>query len=76
MDSADWKNGQRLAIHVNPIHDLPAFNAVCEVVSRKVVESASRGPEIKYGVRFVEIKESALDLLSKYARKYQVAKAG
>lgn len=44
--------GQELTLHFSALEDWPAFNAVCEVVSKKYVSDAT---PVEYGLRFISM---------------------
>nr|HMN68306.1 PilZ domain-containing protein [Bdellovibrionales bacterium] len=46
--------GQQLFVHFNGFEDFPAFNAVCEVVSKKFVNSDA---PVEYGLRFLSLSQ-------------------
>lgn len=69
MNNAMVLPGQTLYLHFRPSSQVPAFNALVEVVSKKYVKSAN-SPEtpISYGVRFLRIQEDAKKSLQSYVR--------
>jgi hypothetical protein len=48
--------GHQAFLHFKPAKDLPPFNAVCEVVSRRPVNSADVLAPMHYGVKFLKIE--------------------
>lgn len=46
--------GQQVFVHFNGQGEFPAFNAVCEVVSKKFVNDAS---PVQYGLRFLSLSQ-------------------
>lgn len=66
--------GQTLYVHFRPSTQVPAFNALVEVVSKKYVKGAN-SPEsaINYGVRFVRIQEEAKKSLQSFVSEKKEA---
>jgi hypothetical protein len=58
--------GQQLHVHFNAFEDFPAFNAVCEVVSKKFVNDDS---PIEYGLRFLSMSADAQEEFYKKVSK-------
>lgn len=58
--------GQQLHVHFNAFEDFPAFNAVCEVVSKKFVSDDS---PIEYGLRFLSMSADAQEEFFKKVSK-------
>lgn len=50
--------GQRVFVHFKMFETWPAFNAVCEVVSKKFVSDAS---PVQYGLRFLSLSQEVQD---------------
>lgn len=50
--------GQHVFVHFRQHEDWPAFNAVCEVVSKKFVSDAS---PVQYGLRFLSLSQDVQD---------------
>lgn len=48
--------GQQVFVHFKKYEQLPAFNAVCEVVSKKFVNDNS---QVSYGLRFLSLSQEA-----------------
>ncbi len=49
--------GNKIFIHFKPAEDLPSFNAVCEIVSKKFVKNIkAENTPIRYGVKFISIE--------------------
>jgi hypothetical protein len=51
--------GQQLTVHFNGHDEWPAFNATCEVVSKKFVGAANA--PVEYGLRFLSLSQEAQD---------------
>ena len=58
--------GQQLHVHFTAFEDFPAFNAVCEVVSKKFVNDDS---PIEYGLRFLSMSTDAQEEFYKKVSK-------
>jgi PilZ domain/GYF domain 2 len=59
LDVRESKNldvGHQVFLHFKPASDLPPFNAVCEVVSRRPVNTADPVAPMHYGVKFLKIE--------------------
>lgn len=54
--------GQNVIVHFRQHGDLPAFNAVCEVVSKKFVSDDS---PVQYGLRFLNLTQEVQNELNK-----------
>lgn len=66
IEDADFKKDQQIYLHLKPAEGLPAFNAICKIVSH-------RGT--KYGVQFVKISASAKNAISLLTELNQNKKA-
>ena len=60
VSSVDFTIDQELYLHFRPSDQVPAFNAVCKIVSKS---------GDKYGVQFMNISALAKDSISKYTQK-------
>jgi hypothetical protein len=69
MNNAMVLPGQTLYLHFRPSSQVPAFNALVEVVSKKYVKNAN-SPEtpISYGVRFLRIQDDAKKSLQNFIK--------
>lgn len=57
--------GSHFVIHVRPGNGLSAFNALCEVVSRKgVTLDSSKALAVKYNIKFLKIAKKNQDEIS------------
>lgn len=63
MEHALIVPGQQLNVHFSGHADIPAFNAVCEVVSKKFVNDNS---PIEYGLRFLSMSQ---DVQAEFMKK-------
>jgi len=62
MTNAMVLPGQQLTLHFHAQEGWPAFNAVCEVVSKKFVSDSS---PVEYGLRFLSLSQEAQEELNK-----------
>jgi hypothetical protein len=62
MNNALVVPGQQVFVHFSGHEDLPAFNAVCEVVSKKFVTDDS---PVEYGLRFLSMSPEGQDEFDK-----------
>lgn len=58
--------GQQLNVHFGAHGEWPAFNAVCEVVSKKFVND---GSPVEYGLRFLNLSQEGQEYFNKKAAK-------
>lgn len=62
--------GQTLFLHFQPGEGVPAFNAICEVVSKKYVRGIKdRSAPIHYGIKFLKIHPSSQDAIRGFIQK-------
>jgi hypothetical protein len=72
LDTTKLEVGHQVFLHFKPAKDLPPFNAVCEVVSRRPVNSADALAPIHYGVKFLKIESKttkAIEALAAQTKK-------
>ena len=60
IEDANFKKGEQVYLHIKPGHEVPAFNAICKVVSIK---------GNLYGVQFLKISVSAKNSIAKFTNK-------
>ncbi len=60
IEDANFKKGEQIYLHIKPGHEVPAFNAICKVVSIK---------GNLYGVQFMKISVSAKNSIAKFTNK-------
>lgn len=74
MENALVIPGQKLYLHFKPYIEIPAFNAIAEVVSKKYVEGVKeqRAP-ICYGVKFTNLSGNTKEYLQKYTKEKSAA---
>ncbi len=65
--------GHQAFLHFKPASDLPPFNAVCEIVSRRPVRSADRLTLMHYGVKFLKIETKTTKAIESLVSR-QIAK--
>lgn len=63
LDNHLIQPGQTVTLHVKPSGEIPAFNAVCEVVSKKF--QPDRNEPIDYGFKFMSLSAEAQEELKK-----------
>lgn len=79
LDVRESKNldvGHQVFLHFKPASDLPPFHAVCEVVSRRPINTADPVAPMHYGVKFLKIEDKlskAIELLAGRQRSGQAA---
>jgi PilZ domain/GYF domain 2 len=56
VPSSELKSGQRLFLHFKAGMDIPAFNALCEVVSKQVPKVGVN--EFRYGLQFTHVTKN------------------
>lgn len=70
IHNASLNPGQSLYLHFKPADGVPAFNAVCEVVSKQYVKGArSKDVPVRYGVKFTKINTTTQRNIQDYADK-------
>lgn len=60
LDTSALDVGHQAFLHFKPASDLPPFNAVCEIVSRRPVNPTDRLASMHYGVKFLKIETSTV----------------
>ncbi len=73
LDTPTLEVGQKLYLHFKPASDLPSFNAVCEVVSRRSVNSSDKSAPVYYGVKFTSIERHYTHKIHDYTQKSRAA---
>lgn len=68
MDSDEIDAGQTIYLHFQPGDGVPAFNAVCEVISCREVSREAQGKTFRYGVKFKQIGKNARKYIFNYVR--------
>jgi hypothetical protein len=67
IDNAALVPGQTISLHFAGREDLPAFNAVCEIVSKRFAKDIrDQISPVAYNVRFVKLDSQAAPLVKKY----------
>lgn len=70
MQNSLIKPGEKVFLHVKPGDNVPPFNAICEVVSKKFSKDINgREAPVKYGVKFLKIHSAHLDSIKEYIKK-------
>lgn len=73
LESNSLEVGHQVFLHFKPAMDLPPFNAVCEVVSRRPVNSADKTAPMHYGVKFLKIESKTTKAIEALAARQQKA---
>ena len=69
MNNSLIKPGEKVFLHVKPGDNVPPFNAICEVVSKKFTKIADREAPVKYGVKFLKIHSNHLENIKEFIKK-------
>lgn len=69
LDTDSLEQGQKVFLHFKPAAELPAFNARCEVISKRMINSADKSAPVHYGVKFSEIQQSTVSKIQELAMK-------
>lgn len=74
IENATLVPGQTVLLHFAEREDLPAFNALCEIVSKKYVEDVrdAKSP-VSYSVRFVKLDAQAESRVKRYFTSAEAA---
>lgn len=78
MQNSLIKPGEKIFLHVKPGDNVPPFNAICEVVSKKFTKGVNdREAPVKYGVKFLKIHTAHLEHIKEFIKdKHSDKKAG
>lgn len=67
MDNAMLVPGQTVYLHFKPGAGIPAFNAICEIVSKKFIDGVQdKKTPICYGVKFKSVSGNTQSILEKF----------
>lgn len=75
LESASLDVGHQVFLHFKPASDLPPFNAVCEVVSRRPVSTSDALAPHHYGVKFLKIESKTTQAIEVLATRLSMQKA-
>lgn len=64
IEGADFKKDQQIYLHFKPAHEVPAFNAICKIVSKK---------GNIYGVQFLKVSAAAKSQIANFTKKKSAA---
>lgn len=64
IEDAEFEPNQQIYLHFKPAGDVPAFNAICKIVSRKGQV---------YGVQFLKVSAAAKSQIASYTKKKAAA---
>ncbi|HVK61018.1 MAG TPA: PilZ domain-containing protein, partial [Bdellovibrionales bacterium] len=73
LDTPTLEVGHKLYLHFKPAHELPSFNAVCEVVSRRMTSSSDKSAPVHYGVKFTSIERHYTHKIHDFTQKSRAA---
>jgi hypothetical protein len=73
LETPTLEVGHKLYLHFKPASELPSFNAVCEVVSRRMVNSSDKNAPVHYGVKFTSIERHYTHKIHDYTQKSRAA---
>ncbi len=73
IESAQLQPGDRIYLHFKPGDGVPPFNAICEVVAKRFVNSSDKDAPVQYGVKFTEITKQTQDVLNSFTAKVRAA---
>lgn len=74
MENSMIVPGQVLYLHFKPCDGLPAFNAICEVVSKKYEDGVKdKNAPIRYGLKFKSISTEAQKFLQEFSKSLKAA---
>lgn len=62
--------GLQVFLHFKPAADLPPFNAVCEITSRRAINAADVTAPTHYGVKFVKIEPKTTKAIEALAARH------
>ncbi|MES3038696.1 MAG: GYF domain-containing protein [Bdellovibrionota bacterium] len=68
IDEVDFVPGQTLYLHFKPSDGVPAFNAICSVVSKKTIKSKN-GNQYMYGVKFTSVPNVVKEKIKEYTEQ-------
>jgi hypothetical protein len=69
IENAMLVPGDKVIVHFKPAANFPAFNASCEVVSKKFVEGLKdKNAPVKYGLKFTGINKQMQEMLQGFAK--------
>jgi c-di-GMP-binding flagellar brake protein YcgR len=68
VENGSWKAGDKIYLHFKPGDDVPPFNAICEIVSKKSPSQHDKAMTYQYGVKFTSIASQTAETLNEFAR--------
>ena len=69
IENAMLVPGDEVIVHFKPAANFPAFNASCEIVSKKFVEGLKdKNAPVKYGLKFTGINKQMQEMLQGFAK--------
>lgn len=71
-DNVDFVPGQTLYLHFKPGDNVPAFNSICLIVSKKT-EKTRDGVQYKYGVKFTSVPQNVKEKIRDFTENKKAA---
>lgn len=75
LENANLDVGHQVFLHFKPGSDLPAFNTLCEIMSRRAVDSSDVATPVNYGVKFLKIESKTTNAIEVLAARRSAKKA-
>lgn len=70
MNNSMLLPGQTVFVHFKPLENMPPFNAICEIVSKKYAGAArDTNTEVQYGLKFKSLNVQAQKIVHGYKAK-------
>ncbi len=70
MSNTMLKPGEKVFLHFKPGDQVPPFNAICEIVSKKFAKDLKgREDSVKYGVKFLKIHSTHMEAIKEFLKK-------
>jgi hypothetical protein len=73
IENSQLQTGEMLYLHFKPSDGVPPFNATCEIISKRSVNSSDKNAPVQYGIKFMKIETHTQQLLNEFAVKKVVA---
>ena len=69
LETSALEVGKQVFLHFQPAAEIPSFNAVCEITSRRAVNSADVTAPTFYGVKFIKIESKTTKAIEALAAR-------
>ncbi len=69
LENANLDVGHQVFLHFKPGSDLPAFNSLCEITSRRAVNASEVVSPVLYGVKFIKIESKTKNAIEALAAR-------